>query len=110
MQITPPQPAAGLHATTPRHIAASNEGPVVGRPVRKRSTSSYTGDEPSTSSLQCGSCGGSREVRATPPYPAAGIHATTPHSPSPTIDSPVLSTMRWMGPLDGMQRNSTARD
>ena len=27
-----------------------------------------------------------------------------------TIDSPVLSTMRWMGPLDGMRRNSTARD
>ena len=24
-----------------------------------------------------------------------------PHSPSPTIDSPVLSTMRWMGPLAG---------
>ena len=27
-------PTQGLHATTPRHIAASNEGLIVGRPVR----------------------------------------------------------------------------
>ena len=37
-----------------------------------------------------------------PPYFAAA------HSPSPTIDSPVLSTKRWTGPLAGMRWSSTS--
>ena len=32
------------------------------------------------------------------------------HSPSPTIDNPVLSMMRWMGPSVGRWWSSTARD
>ena len=33
------------------HIATSNESLIVGRPIRHAGTSSYTWDEPSTSSL-----------------------------------------------------------
>ena len=40
-----------------RHIAAANEGPVVGWPVRHAVLRLNTGDEPSTASLQCDSCG-----------------------------------------------------
>ena len=40
-QTTPP--AASLHATTPRHIAASNEGLIVGRPVRNAALSLIPG-------------------------------------------------------------------
>ena len=32
----------------------------------------------------------------------------TAHAPWPTIDRPVLSTMRWMGPVAGIQRSITA--
>ncbi len=52
-----------------RHIAAANEGLVIGRPVRHAVLRLNTWDGPSTASLQCGSCGGSREVRTTPPHP-----------------------------------------
>ena len=52
-----------------RHIAASNEGLIVGRPVRHAILCLIRGNEPSTASRSCGSCGGSREVRAKPPHP-----------------------------------------
>ena len=56
-----------------RHIAAANEGLIVGCPVRHAVLSSCTWDGPSTASLECGSCGGSREMRATPPHPQQGL-------------------------------------
>ena len=54
--------------TTPSH-RRGERGPDCRPPNSQRGTSSYTWDGPSTASLQCGSCGGSREVRATPPHP-----------------------------------------
>ena len=54
---TPPAAPAGrpgsdrFRGQPHRHIAAANEGPIIGRPVRNAGTSSYTWDEPSTSSL-----------------------------------------------------------
>ena len=81
----PAPPAAGIHATTPHSGVVSRRrspprttttshrrverGPDCRPPSSQRGTSSCTWDGPSTSSLQCGSCGGSREVRATPPHP-----------------------------------------
>ena len=57
--------------TTPSH-RRGERGPGCRPANSPRGTSSYTWDEPSTSSLQCASCGGSPERRAKPP------HGTTP--------------------------------
>ena len=71
----PPAAAAGrpgsdrFRGHPHRHIATSNEGLVVGRPVRNAILRLIRGDEPSTASLQCGSCEASRKVRAKPPHP-----------------------------------------
>ena len=39
---------------------------------------------------------------------AYGGGLTAAHSPSPTMDNPVLSTMRWIGLLVGTRRNRTS--
>ena len=38
------------------------------------------------------------------------LRAADADAAPPQSTVPVLSTMRWMGPLDGMRRNATARD
>ena len=53
--------------TTPSHRRVER-GPDCRPTSSQRGTSSYTWDGPSTASPQCGSCGASREVRATPPH------------------------------------------
>ena len=62
--------------TTPSH-RRGERGPGCRPANSQRGTSSYTWDEPSTASLQCGSCG-RREGRAKPPHPQKVFHATTP--------------------------------
>ena len=61
-------PAHSLHGMWRRAPAENTRGRL--RDVRRpgRWSSSYTWDGRSTVSLECGSCGGSREVRATPPH------------------------------------------
>ena len=61
---------------TPSH-RRGERGPDCRLASSPRGTSSDTWDEPSTASLQCSSCGRSRETWGTPP-PTVGLHATTP--------------------------------
>ena len=70
-----PPPPAGLHATTP-HIAAANEGPVVGPPIRNAVLRLIRGMD-----LRLHPCSvapaETRRAGQTAPL-AEGIHATTP--------------------------------
>ena len=52
-----------------RHIAASNEGLIVGRPVRYPILRLIPGMNLRLHPRSVAPCGGSREVRATPPHP-----------------------------------------
>ena len=54
--------------TTPSHRHVER-GPGCRPASSPRDISSCMWDGPSTASLSCGSCGGSREVQATPPHP-----------------------------------------
>ena len=70
-----------------RHV---ERGPGCRPASSPRDISSCMWDGPSTSSLSCGSCGGSREVQATPPHPRR-----------------VFMQQRRQGPPSDARRNST---
>ena len=63
--------------TTPSH-RCGERGPGCRPANSQRGTSSYTWDEPSTASLQCGSCGDEKGGPNRPPEKV--FHATTPSS------------------------------
>ena len=63
----PNRPTAESSCNNASH-RRSERGPGCRPANSQRGTSSYTWDEPSTSSLQCGSCGDD-EGRAKPPHP-----------------------------------------
>ena len=79
---TPPAAPAGrpgrdrLRGQPHRHIAASNEGLIVGHPIRNAILRLITWDEPSTSSLQCGSCGDEKGGPNRPTRRSSGNNAS----------------------------------
>ena len=108
---TPPAASGGAsrqrsppRTTTPSHRRVER-GPGYRLASSQRDTSSYTWDEPSTSSLQCDSCGGSREVRATPPHPQRVFMQQRRLSP---VAEPVVMTTRGPEGFLGALRGSTS--
>ena len=79
---TPPAAPAGrpgsdrFRGQPHRHIAAANEGLVIGRPVRNAVLRLLRGMDLRLHSCMCGSYQRAREVR-----PPQGLHATTPRVP-----------------------------
>ena len=83
-------PPQGLHATTPRHIAASNEGLIVGRPVRNAALRLIRGMNLRLHPCSVAPAEG-HEKCAPPPH---GLHATTPRFASTAFESRHRSRFR----------------
>ena len=102
-----PAPSGGLTTNSRghphRHIAASNEDLVVGRPVRHAVLRLLRGMNLRLHPTQCGSCRGSREMRAKPPHPQKVFMQQRPSAHSPQqARSPCWRRSRpasaWAGP------------